>query len=135
MLIRYLLLSIFLIFSSCCFAQNSKIDSIKKVISAAKVDSLKVNSLISLSKEFLSISPQETINYAITARDLAQKADFKSGLAYAYKNIGIAYFTLGNYVGSLENYNHSLAVFDSLKDKSGVANILSNEGAVYFDQG
>jgi len=135
MLIRYLLLSIFLIFSSCCFAQNSKIDSIKKVISAAKVDSLKVNSLISLSKEFLSISPQETINYAITARDLAQKADFKSGLAYAYKNIGIAYFTLGNYVGSLENYNHSLAVFDSLKDKSGVANILSNEGAVYFNQG
>lgn len=122
-------------FSFHCFAQNSKIDSIKKVISASKEDTLKVNSLISLSKEFLSISPQETINYAITARDLAQKTDFKSGLAYAYKNIGIAYFTLGNYVGSLENYNHSLAVFDSLKDKSGVANILSNEGAVYFNQG
>jgi len=135
MLIRYLFFSIFLFFSFHCFAQNSKIDSIKKVISASKEDTLKVNSLISLSKEFLSISPQETINYAITARDLAQKTDFKSGLAYAYKNIGIAYFTLGNYVGSLENYNHSLAVFDSLKDKSGVANILSNEGAVYFNQG
>lgn len=125
----------FLFLSIQCFAQNPKIDSIKKVISTAKEDSLKVNSLVALSKEFSSISPQETINYAITARDLAQKIDFKNGLAYAYKNIGIAYYTLGNYVESIENYDRSLAIFDSLKDKSGVANILSNEGAVYFNQG
>ena len=133
--IRYLFFSILFFLSFQCLAQNSKIDSIKKIISAAKEDSLKVNSLIALSKEFSSISPQETINYAATARDLAQKLDFKNGLAYAYKNIGIAYYTLGNYVASIENYDHSLAVFDSLKDKSGVANILSNEGAVYFNQG
>ncbi len=126
---------IFFLFSTQCIAQSLKIDSIKKVISGKQEDSTKVNSLLSLSKEFFSISPQETINYAVTARNLAQKLDFKNGLANAYKNIGIAYYTLGNYVGSIENYDHSLAVFDSLKDKSGVANILSNEGAVYFNQG
>lgn len=133
--IRYLFFSILFILSFQCLAQNSKIDSIKKTISSAKEDSLKVNSLIALSKEFFSISPQETINYATTARDLAQKLDYKNGLAYAYKNIGIAYYMLGNYVGSIENYDRSLAGFDSLKDKSGVANILSNEGSVYFNQG
>ena len=126
---------IFFLLSTQCIAQSLQIDSIRKVISGQKEDSAKVNSLLSLGKEFSSISPQETINYATTARDLAQKIDFKSGLAYAYKYIGIAYYTLGNYVGSIENYDRSLAVFDSLKDKSGVANILSNEGAVYFNQG
>lgn len=116
-------------------SQSFQIDSIKRVISAQKDNRQKVNSFLSLSKEFFSISPEEAINYATTAKDLAQKIDFKSGLAYAYKNIGIAYYVLGNYIAALENYDHSLALFDTLKDKAGVANILSNEGSVYFNKG
>lgn len=126
---------LFIFLSTQCLAQNFQIDSIKKVISVSKEDSSKVNSLLALSKEYFSISPGDAINYATTARDLAEKIDFKKGMGYAYKNIGIAYYTLGNYVGSIENYQRSLSVFDSLKDKAGVANILSNEGSVYFNQG
>lgn len=126
---------ILLFLSTQSIGQSLRIDSIKKVISTQSVDSQKVNSLLSLSKEFFSISPEEAINYAITARDLAQKTDFKSGLAYSYKNLGIAYYMLGNYVVSIENYERSLAIFDSLNDKTGVANILSNEGSVFFNKG
>lgn len=126
---------ILLFLSTQSIGQSLRIDSIKKVISTQSVDSQKVNSLLSLSKEFFSISPEEAINYAITARDLAQKTDFKSGLAYSYKNLGIAYYMLGNYVASIENYERSLAIFDSLNDKTGVANILSNEGSVFFNKG
>jgi class 3 adenylate cyclase len=38
-------------------------------------------------------------------------------------------------VVSIENYERSLALFDSLNDKAGVANILSNEGSVFFNKG
>jgi class 3 adenylate cyclase len=126
---------ILLLLSTQSIAQSSKIDSIKKVISGQSVVTEKVNSLLSLSREFYSISPEEAINYATTARDLAQKAQYKNGLAYAYKNLGIAYYMLGNYVVSIENYERSLALFDSLNDKAGVANILSNEGSVFFNKG
>lgn len=127
--------SILFFLSTQCIGQAVQIDSIKKVISSQKDDSIKVNSLLSLSREFFSVSPEEVINYATTARDLAQKIDYRKGMAYAYKNIGIGYYTLGNYVASIENYDKSLALFDTLKDKSGQANILSNEGSVYFNKG
>lgn len=121
-------------FSTQCIAQNAQIDSIKKVLSAAKEDSLKVNSLLALSKEFFSASPQEAINYATEAKALAEKIHYKSGLAYSYKNIGIGYYMQADYIESLGNYDKSLAIFDSLGDKVGVANILSNEASIYFNQ-
>ena len=129
------LLFLFIFFlSTQCFAQNPQIDSIKKVLSVAKEDSLKVNSLLALSREFFSISPQEAINYATEARDLGEQIKFKKGIAYAYKNIGIGYYMQAKYLESLANYDKALAIFDSLDDKVGVANILSNEASLYFNQ-
>jgi class 3 adenylate cyclase len=123
-----------LFLSAKCFAQNAQIDSIKKILPGAKEDSFKVKSLLELSKEFYSISPGEVINYATEAKDLALKINYKKGVAYSYKNIGIAYYMQANYVESLENYDKALAIFDSLDDKVGVANILSNEASLYFNQ-
>ncbi|HUZ60073.1 MAG TPA: adenylate/guanylate cyclase domain-containing protein [Hanamia sp.] len=135
-MIRKDLLFCFLVFflSSQCIAQNPQIDSIKKVLSAAKEDTSKINSLLSLSSEFFSISPQEAIDYATEAKDLALKIKSQKKLAYAYKNIGIAYYMQANYLESLGNYDKALAIFDSLDDKVGVANILSNEASLYFNQ-
>jgi len=129
------LLFLFIFFlSTQCFAQNPQIDSIKKVLSVAREDSFKVNSLLALSREFFSISPSEAINYAMQARDLAEEIKFKKGIAYAYKNIGIGYYMQAKYLESLANYDKALAIFDSLDDKVGVANILSNEASLYFNQ-
>lgn len=129
------LLFLFIFFlSTQCFAQNPQIDSIKKVLSVAKEDSVKVNSLLALSREFFSISPSEAINYATEARDLAEAIKFKKGIAYAYKNIGIGYYMQAKSLESLANYDKALAIFDSLGDKVGVANILSNEASLYFNQ-
>lgn len=121
-------------FTGQAFAQSEKIDSLKNVIAHSQDDSIKVEALLALSKEFFSIGPDESINYAVEALDLSIKLKFKPGQALAYKNIGIAKYMEGKYLESVENYEEALALFDSLKDKNGVANILSNEGAVYFNQ-
>lgn len=133
--IKKLLFSLSLIFfSTFCFAQNQETDSLKQVLSAEKEDSVRVNILLALSQKFFSSGPEEAINYAVQAKDLATKIDYTTGLAHAYKYIGIAYYMQGNYLASIDNYEKSLAIFKKLDDKNGVANILSNEGAVYFNQ-
>ncbi len=133
--IKKLLFSLSLIFfSTFCFSQNGETDSLKKVLSVEKEDSIRVNILLALSQNYFSSGPEEAINYAVQAKNLASKIEYTIGLAHAYKYIGIAYYMQGNYLASIDNYENSLAIFKKLNDKNGVANILSNEGAVYFNQ-
>ena len=115
--------------------QDRQIDSIKSVISKANEDSNKVNSLLLLSKKYFNEEPNEAINVASRARDLAEKIGFKRGEAYALKNIGIGYYMQGKYLETFDYWNQSMVYFDSVGDRQGVANILSNIGSVYFDQG
>ena len=115
--------------------QDRQIDSIKSVISKAKEDTNKVNSLLLLSKKYFNEEPTEAIAIATRARDLADKIGFKKGEAYALKNIGIGYYMQGKYLETFDYWNQSMVYFDSVGDRQGVANILSNIGSVYFDQG
>lgn len=133
--IKKLLFSLLIfLFSTQAYSQNIEIDSLKKLLSVEKKDSVKVNILLGLSQEFFSSGPEEAINYATQARDLADKINYTDGKARAYKFIGIAYYMQGNFLASIDNYEQSLAIFRELDDKNGIANILSNEGAVYFNQ-
>lgn len=120
--------------SANCFAQNSEIDSLKSILSKAKDDSFKVNSLLALSKAYFSLSPEESIFYAESARDLAKRIHYPNGEAYAYKNIGIVDYMQVQYLEALGNYDKALAIFDSLGNKVGMANILSNQASIYFNQ-
>jgi adenylate cyclase len=118
-----------------CSAQNSQIDSIMAVLENAKDDSLKVNTLLSLSNKFLGIDPEATIRYSEQAKDLAEKLDFKKGLAYALKSIGMGYYFKADYLNALIFWQQSLNTFESIGNKLGVANMSSNLGAVHFSQG
>ena len=129
-----LYISVLFCLSLQAFAQNPGIDSLKNVITHSENDSTKVYTLLALSKEFFSINLGQSIIYATEALDLSVKLKFNPGLALAYKNIGIAKYMEGKYLASVENYEQSLVLFDTLKDNNGIANILSNEGAVYFNQ-
>ncbi|HSC54825.1 MAG TPA: adenylate/guanylate cyclase domain-containing protein [Phnomibacter sp.] len=115
-------------------AQNAAIDSLKQVIAKAAADSNKVNSLLALSKEYLSNDPAKAIQYANEANVLASTIGYTKGNAYSYKALGLVYLMQGRYIETIENFESALAVFDSLGDKKGQANMLSNEGTVYFNQ-
>ncbi|HRH02290.1 MAG TPA: adenylate/guanylate cyclase domain-containing protein [Bacteroidia bacterium] len=116
-------------------ADDRAIDSLKTVVKSGIDDTTKVNALNSLCKKYLGNNPQEAIKIATEAKELAEKTGFQKGKAYALKNIGIAYYTQGKYIETLDYWQQSEVVFKSLNDKVGVANILSNIGVLYFDQG
>jgi len=100
-----------------------------------ETDTVLINTLLEQSKDSLNESPEKAIALARQAKNLSEKADFKRGNANALKYIGLGYYYQGKYIETLDYWNQSLKIFDSLKDQIGVANILNNIGAVYQDQG
>ena len=89
--------------------------------------------LIELSKQYKSVDTSRI--YLEQARDLAEKINFQKGIALAYKNIGISYYGQGKKDLVLENWNKSLEVYKSINDSTGIANLMSNIGAVYMNKG
>jgi signal transduction histidine kinase/CheY-like chemotaxis protein len=117
------------------FAQDEKIDSLRNLLKTANEDTIKVNILLDISKRLYSLDPDESIQLANQANDLAEKSGFKKGVAYALKNIGLAYYTKGKYSETLGYWQHSLKLFEGIGDSTGVSNLLNNIGAIYFNLG
>jgi len=135
MRLRLLFLVLFMAGGSCCLSQNTIIDSLQKELQAANNDSIKLKTLLQISRSYMNTDPKSVIPYAEQARDLADKLSLKKDLALAYKYIGLAYYQQSIFIDAMENYNRSLDVFTSLNDKIGISNLLSNIGVVYKDQG
>lgn len=111
--------------------QDKTTDSLTALLPHAPDDSAKVDLLIELSKSFYNRSWDSSIKSAEEAVALAEKINYKKGLAVAYKNIGVANYFKGTPVSAVEAWDRSLKIFQELEDKQGEANILSNLGGVF----
>ncbi len=118
------------------FAQNNTvIDSLELDLKAAKEDTVKVNILNSLSRQYFDISDYElAMKNSESALALADKINYKRGKANAYNAIGIIYDDQGNYPEALENYFASLKIREELEDKKGIASCYNNIGVSYKAQ-
>ena len=96
----------FLLLFCCCgkfvFAQNKQIDSLILVLKTAK-DTSKVNTLNVLSTQLgRNANYSESKKYADDALLLAEKLNFKKGIADSYNNTGNVYQRQGNYSEALK---------------------------------
>ncbi|MCK5370244.1 MAG: tetratricopeptide repeat protein [Cyclobacteriaceae bacterium] len=132
---KYFLLLGLLLISNLSFSQDPQRDSLLNVLSLAKEDTLKVNVLNALSTLLNRTDPTEAITYGSEARDLAEKLEYKPGLALALKNIGLGYYFLANYVEALIQWENSLSMFESLQDDVMTANLMGNLALIYSTQG
>ncbi|MBL7762125.1 MAG: tetratricopeptide repeat protein, partial [Chitinophagaceae bacterium] len=135
MKMKFLIGCVLLFAISICHAQEENVDELKAKLGMEKNDSIKTEILLKISKTYLSSEPNDAIPYATEAKELAQKINFRRGSAQALKNIGIAYYQQSRYIEALENWNQSLAEYESIKDLVGIANLQSNIGAIYKNQG
>jgi len=125
-----------IIFSSAwVLAQQGPVDSLKAVLQQTEVDTLKVNVLNELADYLYASDPEEAIRYGMLAKDLAEKSNYKPGMAYAFKNMGLGHYMLGDFTEALENWDPSLALYQELGDDKMVANLLSNRGSVLYTTG
>ena len=134
-MLKLRLIPVFLLFVLNGYPQSAKIDSLRKVLVSAKNDTTRVNLMIEIGSNFYRTSPEEALNYSNQARDLAEKIDFKVGLAYAYKSIGMAYYFQSKPLEAVLNWQQSLNTFREANYVRGISNMLNNLGAIYFNEG
>jgi len=115
-------------------SQQSRADSLLSVLARSKEDTARFNTLIELSKVFQSRSVDTARQYIAQAIALAEKLGDQKKQALGLKNMGISYYSRDN-KKALEYWEKSLAVNRAMNDSAGEANLLSNIGAVYMNEG
>ncbi|MBK9539580.1 MAG: tetratricopeptide repeat protein [Flavobacteriales bacterium] len=91
--------------------------------------------MLELSGQHYRTDAAEARRLAMEARDLAQGSGSSSGLARAYKAIGMSYYFQENWVDCLVQWKLALETFRSIDDRNGESNMLNNLGAVHFNGG
>ena len=118
------------------FAQNSNgVEELKRLVAEQPNDSTKVNTLLDIANQIWRTQPDSSMVYSSKAIDLATKINFKKGIAYAHKNMGLGYYVKGDFSDVLIHWEKSLAIFEEINDEKGISNLLSNIGAVYQTKG
>lgn len=131
-----MLLGFFLILISILVvAQNAETDSLKAILQNEKEDTSRVETLLSLSRRLYITRPQEALDYTNEALTLSEKLNYKKGVAYAYKSLGLAYYFQSKYFETINYWQQSLNTFKEINDKVGIANLLNNLGAVNNNEG
>jgi tetratricopeptide (TPR) repeat protein len=122
---------------TCClsFAQNRKIDSLRKVLKTQQEDSNKVKTLNLLSFAFYSTNPDTTLVIAEEASTLAAKISWPKGEAEGYTNSGIGYAVKANYPKAIEYFLKALKITGEIGDKKDEALNLGDLGNVFDRQG
>ena len=83
----------------------------------------------------LEADSSKAISLALQAKEIAAEIEYPKGEAYALKNLGLVYYMKGKYAETLDYWNPSLQIFETIKDDVGISNMLSNIGAIYLNQG
>lgn len=98
-------------------------------------DTAEVNKLLNDSKSLIGTDSAKAIGLAMQAKELSGEIEYPKGEALALKNMGMVYYMTGMYGETLDYWNQSLQIFETLKDDVGISNMLNNIGAIYLNQG
>jgi adenylate cyclase len=125
------ILFLFIFNSGSTYAQE---DSLLSILKFAKTDSVKFSTLIELSKLAQESDLKKAVVYAKQALEVSKRSGNKKDMATAYRFVGLALYYQAEYGPTVENWLNSLAMYDSIGDKTNVARLYSNLGAVYESQ-
>lgn len=117
-------------------AWAGKKDSLLALLKTSGEDTNKVILLGKMARASSDESKyKDAIAYAEQARTLAEKLQFKKGMALAYSSIGLAQTHLGEYAAALKNLQLSYDIQSGLNNKKNMAGALVNMANIYSYQG
>jgi tetratricopeptide (TPR) repeat protein len=115
------------LFNSCNKSGNST-----QITNATPLVVIKTDSLNKLSVDLRKVSADSALRIAGMSIQMAEKADYRKGMADALNNAGIAYFYLGEYDSSVVNNERALSIFSEINDTARYADVLISIGNVYL---
>ena len=119
-----------------CFSQQSKVDSLKSVLSKSGQDTNRVNLLNEIGgRLILKGNYAEAGSYLNQARSLSGQLNFTKGFIISLNRIGSIYSRQNDNSNALDYYNKALMLTEEINDKRGIADEESNIGVIYCDEG
>lgn len=120
---------------SLSFSQRQPtIDSLLNRLNRDK-DSTRVNTLNALVLAYRMNNPQKSFQYSKESIALAEKLNFKKGIADAFHVLGILNSNQGDYDKALKNYFDALKIREEIHDTNGIGASNNNIGLVLWNQG
>ena len=125
-----------------CYGQNlHKIDSLEDVIKQFESvrkptdnilkDSVKINILYALGKEYWSSNEKKSKDYAEQIMSLSKKIGYEKGICMAYWSYGYINSYRSNYAEALDNLLKGLKVAEESGDKRLISTSLNYIGLIY----
>ncbi len=131
---KSLLLLATFIFALHAFPQKkgqALLDSMLQALPSAKEDTNKVKLLLSISQLYTTVSPKEGFAYANTGMKLAEKLQWKRGIANLYNCFGLMTHDTGNAAAAIVYFEKSFAINKALDAKPFMIANMSNIGRSY----
>jgi len=126
---------IVILFPNLLLADRLNPDSLKNELENTRVDTSKVKLLILLWESTAYTEPETAKTYAEKALELSQNNHYKKGIAEAYQRLAAGYTVQNVPDTALDLYQRALFLYKELNDTKMEANILSNIGIIYYEQG
>lgn len=120
-----------LIFLGLCLpaaAQQSKLDSLEKLLRYASADTNRVQTLNKASEIYWSNNPQKSKQYAEAAIALGQKLNYTLGVGLGHSNLGIYYWSQGKYPEAIQEIQAALPYYEKINYQKGIAGSYNNLG-------
>lgn len=132
-------LLILLVLSFIYFDSNSQllskkqIDSIKSELSVSKKnDSISVNSYIQLGNVLLNTEPELANKYTDSAFAIAEKINWKPGLAAVFRQKSVYYLNKSDYSTAISYLQKAKKIGEELKDEKLISSLDINMGLIYL---
>jgi tetratricopeptide (TPR) repeat protein len=131
-----LLICCFGLLSVAVFAQNKKIDSLKRVIETTKVDTVRLQHQYAILKEYLilgmysrALTLQKSLLYE------SQKRNYYNGIIKAYLLKGLLHYRKGEFIQAIHEYETGIKQAQKQNDQLNIATFQMNIGLMMFELG
>jgi AraC-like DNA-binding protein len=113
-------------------AQNKLLDSLYMMLGKSGIhDTTKVMISVEIVTNEYVVNPEKAKNLANQALGIAQKINYKAGIGYCYRALGLTSWGQGDYEGASVYGFKMLSIFEELNDKRGLARSYSLLGQVH----
>jgi len=124
-------LAVLIMMAQMGFSQQTKVlDSLHYKLETSRNDSVKIYTLVGLSREYLYSNINLSLEFAERSLTLAEKTASKRMVDYAVFNLGVVYFELGAYEISAKYFYRYLDIKKESGNPKEIAYAMTNIGAI-----
>jgi len=117
------------------FAQKKQMDSLKQALRTTTVDSVRVNLMVELSRQYYLQKPDSGLIYASQALAISKKTGNKKGEVRSLTQVGFSMWVLGNMPAASQTFISSLRIAEQLNDNWSIARNYDGISSIYALQG